>query len=36
MEQLPDLSYGSLYTGSAAPIALGTGATCQTTYMVEF
>ena len=36
LEQLPDLSYGSLYTGSAAPIALGTGATCQTTYMVEF
>ena len=36
LEQLPDLSYGSLYTGSAAPIALGTGATCQTPYMVEF
>ena len=36
LEQLPDLSYGSLYTGSAAPIALGTGATCQTPYMVDF
>ena len=35
LEQLPDLSNGSLYTGSAAAIALGTGATCKTTYMVR-
>ena len=34
LEQLPDLSNGSPYTASAAAIALGTGVTCKTTYMV--
>ena len=35
LEQLPDLSNGSPYTGSAAAIALGTGATCKATYVVR-
>ena len=34
-EQLPDLSNGSPHAASAAAIALGTGATCKTTYMVR-
>ena len=36
LEQLPDLSNGSLYTGSTAAIAFGTGATCKTPYTVNF
>ena len=35
LEQLPDLSNGSLYTASADAITLGTGATCKTTYVVR-
>ena len=35
LEQPPDLSNGLPYTASAAAIALGTGATCKTTYMVR-